>query len=95
MTARWQITALSTKDEDGNYVTTVAEGQDIEIVFDAEEEYASVAADLFRIKHDYELKSATTEPWEPVTTEGAVTVDEVSSVYAAAIAAAMPILGGS
>lgn len=95
MTARWQITALSTRDEDGSYVTTVAEGQDTEIVFDAEEEFTSVDGDLFRIKHDYELTSATTEPWEAVTTEDAVTVDEVSSIYAAAIAAAMPILGGS
>ena len=82
MTARWQITALSTKDEDGNYVTTVAEGQDIEIVFDAEEEFTSVDGDLFRIKHDYELRTATDDPYAAMPAES-ITVDNVSNVYAA------------
>ena len=67
MTARWQVTPLSVKDADDSYVTTISEAvTPYALILDAEESITSATAELFRIKHDYELTGAIAEPWEPV-----------------------------
>lgn len=69
MTARWSISDLSIVDADGSYVTTISEPvTPAKIVLNAGEAITAATADLFRIKQDYELKSASDEPWEAIAT---------------------------
>jgi hypothetical protein len=81
MTAPWQITGLSLKDADGNYVRSAIEGKPVILRFEAEEEFTTIHAELFRVKHDYERISARTDPWEAQPDEMVSTAD-VSNVYA-------------
>ena len=67
MTASWQITPLSVQDADGSYVTTISEAvTPYVLILDAEESITSASAELFRVKHDYELTGPTVEPWEAI-----------------------------
>lgn len=67
MTASWQITPLSILDADGSYVTTISESvTPVGLVLSAGEAIDSATAELYRIKQDHELHSATDEPWEAI-----------------------------
>lgn len=60
MGASWQITELSTRDQQGRYLDQCAESESaVEWVFDAEEDVASATAALYRITRDDERTSAT------------------------------------
>lgn len=67
MTARWQTTPLSIIGPDGSAVTTIGESvSPAKVQLNANQAIDGATAELFRIKHDYELTGATVEPWEPI-----------------------------
>jgi len=71
MMARWQITPLSTRDTNGNYVDQfVATEETAEWYFDAMEPIADAKVELWRITRDDE-RTSPTSPQEVLVEDGA------------------------
>lgn len=67
MTAQWQDTPLSVIDDNGSRVGTLSQGiTPAKVEFNAQQAISGATAELFRIKHDYELKRPSDDPWEPI-----------------------------
>ncbi len=74
MTTRWQITPLSTKDANGNYIDQfVAAEESAEWFFDAAEPITGATVELWRITRDDERRSPSS-PQEVLVEDGAICV---------------------
>lgn len=84
MSARWQITTLSTKDHLGRYIDeVVAADESFERVYDAEELIAGCTVELWRITRDDERRSPTSPLEEQI--EDAITVSVIGRYAVVAV----------